>query len=38
VPLASQGFGEQSAEASAGTGNENDLLGTHVDCLLVALP
>jgi len=29
VPFASQRIGEQSAEASAGTGDENHLLGIH---------
>jgi hypothetical protein len=29
VPFSSQSFGEQSAEAGAGTGDENYLFGIH---------
>ena len=36
VPFTSQGIGEESAEAGAGAGDENHLLGIH-ERLLVAL-
>jgi len=38
VPFASECFGEQSAKAGTGTGDENYLLGMHDLCLLMALP
>ena len=38
VPLTSQRFGEQPAEAGAGAGNENHLLGIHDLRLPMALP
>ena len=34
-PFASQGIGEQSAKAGAGTGDENHLLGIHSHLLVV---
>jgi hypothetical protein len=37
VTFASQGFCEQSAEAGAGAGDENHLLGIHDLSLLMAL-
>jgi len=36
-PFTGQGIGEQSAEAGAGTGDENHLLGIHDLCLVKAL-
>jgi hypothetical protein len=36
-PFTSQGIDEQSAEAGAGTGDENRLLGIHDLCLVLAL-
>jgi hypothetical protein len=38
VPFTSQSFGEQSAEAGAGAGDENHLLGIHDYFSFVALP